>query len=258
MRSFLSKLQIDIFLTMDVDIEMNKFEKEFDRITDQSLSIVTSSSLLTSFDNIDDHQLLAFAKGFYHFVKYSPEYFSTLICKSPHNEIRLVLVDNLIDEFGGIENIHSLNTSGFHPELYRRFTRSLGISDQELNNLNLAKPYVKQMHDDFVKLALNSTFWLSLGALSPGIENIFFRWINIIYKGLKKRNCFSEDDLIYFKLHSIIDQIHGNKLKGCILKYIENESNLKLLETGAIEISRIHQRFFEALSNDIYYSLSIA
>jgi len=237
---------------------MNKFEKQFDRITEQSLLIVTSSTLLTHFDEISEQQLFDFAKGFYHFVKYSPEYFSTLICKSPHNEIRLVLVDNLIDEFGGIEKIHTLNTSGFHPELYRRFTRSLGISDQELNDLNSAKPYVKKMHDDFVKLALNSTFWLSLGALSPGIENIFYHWINIIYNGLKKRNCFTEEDLIYFKLHSIIDQIHGNKLKCCILKHIENENNLRLLEAGAIQISHIHQNFFEALNSDVQLLVTTA
>lgn len=66
-----------------------------------------------------------YAKEYYHHVKAFPTYLSTLHSHCEDISVRKMILDNLIDEEAGNPN---------HPDLWRTFALSLGVTNQELDN----------------------------------------------------------------------------------------------------------------------------
>lgn len=233
------------------------FQKLFDQTQQEALSIVMKAPILNEFEYLNKRQLQEFALGFFHFVKLSPKYFTSLLARSPNDMMRLTLIDNIIDEMGGVNNIQESDSSDTHPNLYRRFAYELGLSDRQLDYINEAKPYAKSMHDNFCHVAFDSPFWRSLGGLSPGIENVFDQWVGKIYKGLLARKEFSPGALIYFDIHAALDHIHGEKFRECILKSLVNEEDFAQLRDGALTVARVHRKFLDDFAQSIHSELPV-
>lgn len=232
-------------------MKTTQLQKLFDQTQQEALAIVMKAPILAEFERLNKRQLQEFAVGFFHFVKLSPKYFTSLLARSPNDIMRLTLIDNIIDEMGGVNNIQESNSSDTHPNLYRRFAYELGLSDKDLDNINSAKPYAKRMHDNFCRVALESPFWRSLGGLSPGIENVFDQWVGEIYKGLLARKSFSPGALIYFDIHAALDHVHGEKFRECILKSLISDEDFIQLRDGALTVARIHRKFLDDFAQSI-------
>jgi pyrroloquinoline quinone (PQQ) biosynthesis protein C len=231
------------------------FQKLFDQTQQEALSIVMKAPILNEFEHLNKRQLQEFALGFFHFVKLSPKYFTSLLARSPNDIMRLTLIDNIIDEMGGVNNIQESDSSDTHPNLYRRFAYELGLSDRELGHIDGVKPYAKRMYGNFCRVAFDSPFWRSLGGLSPGIENVFDQWIGKIYKGLLARKKFSPGALVYFDIHAALDHIHGEKFRECILKTLTTEEDFAQLRDGALTVARIHRKFLDDFAQSVHSEL---
>lgn len=69
--------------------------------------------------------LCDYAKEYYHHVKAFPTYLSALHSNEENSATRKILLQNLIDEEAGSPN---------HPELWRNFALSLGVTSTELDS----------------------------------------------------------------------------------------------------------------------------
>jgi len=223
----------------------------YEKVAKEILDIILSVKLIHQFQELNLNQLKLFAKEFHAFVDYFPKYLGALIWQSPYESIRLVIIDNLIDESGGLKKIENLDTSATHPMDFRRFAYKLGLDDQVLFDLKSARPYTIKMLEDLNDLSIKSEFFVSLGGIAPGVENVFHAWIKIICDGLKQHDIFDSRDLYYFSSHAILDIEHGEQFKNAILPILADKEKQDAIQQGAHRMTQIICNFFYGLSEDL-------
>ncbi|HLB42974.1 MAG TPA: iron-containing redox enzyme family protein [Gammaproteobacteria bacterium] len=224
-------------------------EKFYDDVTQEILNIILDIPLLHEFDKLNINQLQLFFIQFYHLVRTFPQYLGALIWQSPDEAIRLAIVDNLVDECGGIMRIEQGEISDAHPIIYRRVTRALGINDQELASVP-PRHYTQRMLDELKKLFIFSPFIQAFGGMAPGIESISSTWIDVIQNGLKKKNILTRDDLLYFELHTVVDMKHSGLFRNAIIPYLNTETSRKLLRDGALIMVNAQKWLFDGIAKD--------
>lgn len=221
----------------------------FDQLTQESAHLIMSVPILHQFDRLNLTQLKLFAKEYHVFIDYFPQYLGALIHKSPNETIRLAILDNLVEESGGMEQVEHLDGSKTHPEIYRRFAYKLGVTKQELFSGN-QRPYSNKMLNDLKELSTHADFFTALGGITPGIENVFHQWIGLVYQGLRKHDFLNEEDLYFFSSHAIMDIEHGEKFKQCLLPFLDVPKRREQLSIGATRMEEILKDFFTGLADD--------
>jgi len=116
-----------------------------------------------------------------------------------------------------------------------------------------AKPrhYTQKMLDTLDNLFIHSHYIKAIGGLAPGMESIFNTWIDLVLQGLRKTKRYSEDQLIFFSLHTIVDEEHSEIIKINLLDYLSSEENKNFLKEGAYTTVNAQRQFFLSLSEEI-------
>ncbi len=226
-------------------------EDFFDELAQESLDTVLAIPVLHQFKHFNDSQLRLFSKVYYKLVAYFPNYLAALIWASPEDKIRLVILDNLVDECGGIEKIRAADLTEIHPNIFKRFAKSLGLSAETLDDHTDIRTYSKKMLSDITNLSTKSPFLVALGGVSPTLENTAQVWLDIIYKDLKTQKRFRDEDLFYFSMHAEVDIEHGRKFKDAILPLLKTEEDRKQLRQGAMRMVAILDNLFNSLAIDL-------
>ncbi|MGL4882686.1 MAG: TenA family transcriptional regulator, partial [Waterburya sp.] len=99
---------------------------------------------------------------------------STILANCPNLDAQMVIMENLMDETG------LGNPNMAHPELYRRFTRALGIDDQTLD-ATPTNPETQKLINTYLKLANEYGYLAAVGAVCFASEGI----VNTLYTQLR-------------------------------------------------------------------------
>lgn len=135
----------------------------------------------------------------------------------PDESAQMVIMDNLLDEMGQGNVAHA------HPELFRRFTRSLDIDDGTLL-LTPPEPETQAMIDTYLALPHKYGYLAALGAVCFASEGIVNSLYTQIRQGIVGASPFSPEALIFFEVHIDLDDDHAAHLEALI------EPRLKTVE----------------------------
>jgi pyrroloquinoline-quinone synthase len=155
---------------------------------------------------------------------------STLSC-CPDESAQLVILENLFDEMGQGD----LNQS--HPELFRRFTRALGMSDEALT-AQLVTPETRTLIDTYLQIPHKYGYLAAVAAICYASEGIVNSLYSQLYKGIIDTANLQKDCLIFFEIHIDIDDSHAANLARVIESSIltpEAENNIKQAITEAMD-----------------------
>ncbi|WP_299410589.1 iron-containing redox enzyme family protein [Acaryochloris sp. IP29b_bin.148] len=130
---------------------------------------------------------------------------------------QLVLLENLWDEMGQGNLAHT------HPELFRHFTRTLGIDDGTLL-LTPPEPETQALIDTYLALPHQYGYLAALGAVCFASEGIVNSLYTQIRQGIVDTSPFSTESLIFFEVHIDLDDDHAAHLEALI------EPRLKTVE----------------------------
>lgn len=227
-----------------------KSEIYYDCVANEASNIILSAPILYEIHNLDIHQLQFFFSQFYYYVDAFQRFLGAVIWQTNNEIIKFALIDNLIDECGGFEKIKNRDYSEAHPEMLKRFVKKLSGNDTHLPKSNMSI-HTRILINSYNNLFINSPFIEAIGGIAPGTESTSPKWFNVIYQQLKRREQFSEEDLFYFKLHTVIDEVHGNILKESLIPQLNTIENRILLKNGATTAALILKNFFLALSEEI-------
>lgn len=176
----------------------------------------------------------------YQFSKAFNRILASVMANCPDDEAQFVILENLFDEMG------QGDFSKAHPILFRRFTRALGISDDELAQLD-PTPETEQLIETYLNLAPKYGYLAALGGIcfaSEGIVNTLYRHLE---KGIEQVKNFTRDDLIFFELHIDLDDDHAEHLAQLIqprLKSVEDHHRIN----DAIQMAmNARYRFFDGV-----------
>ena len=180
-----------------------------------------------------DDQLRAFARLYYQHVRIFRQYIAGGILVSKEELTQKILTEILSDEYGIPDVDINGNERISHPEMYRRFLKSIGLSYTNFENEDpiLGISYFKSVHFSLFTAGLEEE---SLGAIIFGCEGSTpYRHARVI-AGLSKyeKNTSKTIDKTFFSSHIDIDQHHFSKLVDVVGNILRDPTRLDRFING--------------------------
>ena len=191
-----------------------------------------------------------FAIQYYRHVRVSRLYLAALISNCGHDEkLQLALAEILFDEYG------HLDPEETHPALYRRFLRTLGVTEEEWE-VPPTIPEVQLYISAHRELTRDPDIRLGLGALGPASEwpvpPIYVR----LTEGLKKATDLPDEALEIFTSHVTMDVAHARIMLEAIAPYAEGEEGQKKVREGAMRSLDARSVMLDGLYKAVYGELA--
>ncbi|GEM_PF-463232 len=178
--------------------------------------------------NLTEEQVKTFAVHYYQHAKMFSHYIANIIPKIPHERDRIVMVKNLMEEYG------NLIPEKTHPALFRKFLSALGLKKADWKKFKPI-PEVTNFVDRLTMLTRYEPFLVGLGAVGPGVEWVIPTMFKKIVDGLKNSISISEDDLEYWTSHITLDVEHGDEATRVLMNYLDSEEKQNMVRTGAMK-----------------------
>ncbi|MDJ0734836.1 MAG: iron-containing redox enzyme family protein [Nostocaceae cyanobacterium] len=180
----------------------------------------------------------------YNFCKNFNRILASILSCCPDENAQIVILENLYDEMGQ----GNLNKS--HPELFRRFTRALGMDDETLA-AQIVTPETRTLINTYLQIPHKYGYLAAVAAVCYASEGIVSSLYSQLYKGINDAASLSKDSLIFFELHIDIDDSHAANLAAVIESTIltpEAENNIKQAIT---EVMDARLQFFHGIERQI-------
>ncbi len=180
----------------------------------------------------------------YKFSKEFNRILASILAACPDESAQFVIVENLFDEMGqGDRDL-------VHSELFRRFTRAIGIDDAQL----AARPTAMDtqcMIDTYLSLSEQYGYLSALGAVCFASEGIVNALYTQIYHGIRGCGPLSPADLMFFEVHIGVDDSHAANLANLIAPRLRTEAQVVAMQQaiGAAMDARV--QFFDGIGRQI-------
>lgn len=178
--------------------------------------------------NLSEAQVMTFALHYYQHAKMFSHYIANIIPKIPHEWDRMIMVKNLMDEYG------NMNPEKTHPALFRKFLKTLGLEKKDWKKFKPI-PEVTNFIDRLTMLTRYEPFLIGLGAVGPGVEWVIPTMFKKIVDGLKNSISIKDDDMEYWTSHIILDVEHGDEATKVIMNYLHGKDTEDMVRIGAIK-----------------------
>jgi pyrroloquinoline-quinone synthase len=180
----------------------------------------------------------------YKFSKEFNRILASILACCADEAAQFVIVENLFDEMGqGDRNL-------IHPELFRRFTRAIGIDDAQLAAMP-ATPETQFMIDTYLGLSQEYGYLSALGAVCFASEGIVNALYTQIYHGIRDCGTIAAEDLMFFEVHIHVDDSHAANLASLIEPRLQTEMQVAAMARaiGAAMDARV--LFFDGILRQI-------
>jgi pyrroloquinoline-quinone synthase len=178
--------------------------------------------------------LTDYAQQYYYHVAAFPTYLSAVHTNCANQATRKQLLNNLIDEEAGSPN---------HPELWKKFTRSLGVHDVELARTE-KQPETKELIDTFRSVCGRGSTAEGLGALYA-YESQIPAICESKIDGLKRHYGFTKPEHYeYFTVHIEADREHSAAEREMLSRYVDGQN----FESVKVSVNRVLDALWDMLS----------
>jgi pyrroloquinoline-quinone synthase len=164
---------------------------------------------------------------------------------------QLVILENLFDEMGQGD----LNQS--HPELFRRFTRALGIDD-EILAIQAPTLETQALVNTYLQIPHQYGFLGALGAVCYASEGIVSTLYTQLYQGIIGAAPLPKESLKFFEVHIDVDDSHAAKLAALIEPRLTTHEELEKIKLAILEAMNARVQFFNGVQRQINESSLIA
>lgn len=196
----------------------------------------------------------------YQYQAYSVDfirYLTVTISKLALREHREQLLANLMEESGQVDEDDAklLKEIGIelswvqgvaHPALYNRFLDAIGYDKDYRANVDFCDE-AKIWRKMFLAACSDCGADQSLGAMGLGTENI----VKFVYKpiliAIKEQLNISARDRVFFDLHALLDDEHGEVLNDIASHYARYERHREPLRDGMLMALNLRAGFFDAM-----------
>lgn len=145
----------------------------------------------------------------YKFSKEFNRILAGILSRCPDDSAQQVILENLFDEMGQGDPTLA------HPELFRQFTRALGIDDATLSSLPTA-PETCHLIDTYLNLPHQYSYLAALGAVCFASEGIVNTLYTQLQRGIAEAAALPKEALIFFDVHIDVDDSHAAHLAALI------------------------------------------
>jgi pyrroloquinoline-quinone synthase len=152
---------------------------------------------------------------------------SAIHANCPVFPVRHVLAETIYEEHGRMQGGKD------HPELYRKFTRAIGISDEELA-ATPPLPETDMLIDWLHDLTHHRHFVEALAGFGVGVEGQANKGIPIFVSVFREKYGLADDAIEFWTTHAEDDIEHGRRSMEIVLEYADTPE----LQRGVLECVR--------------------
>lgn len=176
----------------------------------------------------------------YKFCRQFPSFLALALAACPQEDARLVIGENLWEELGEGDPARA------HANLFRRFTRALGLDDAQLAAVP-ELPETASLIDTYLNLSDHYGVTGTLGALCYASEGIVGALYTQIQAGLLQAAAFDRDALMFFEVHIHVDDGHADKLESILLPMLHTPLDELRVERAIRVALDARCRFFDGV-----------
>jgi pyrroloquinoline-quinone synthase len=180
----------------------------------------------------------------YKFSKEFNRILASILSRCPDESAQLVIMDNLFDEMGQGD----LNQA--HPELFRRFTRQIGISDDALAVAPTA-PETLKMIATYLDLPHQHGYLAALGAVCFASEGIVSSLYGQLYRGIVGAAPLPPESLIFFEVHIHVDDSHAANLARLLEPRVTTQEQVLEVNRAILRAMDARVQFFDGIQRQI-------
>lgn len=154
-------------------------------------------------------EVTVLATQMYIFCKEFNRFLANIYLCCPDEQVKLVILDNLFDEMGRGD------PAQVHAELFRRFTRQLGINDSELESIP-PRPNTQALIDTYLSMPQKYGYLAALSVICFASEGIVGALYEQIQNGIATTAHFPKESLVFFDMHIVVDSDHADRLESIL------------------------------------------
>ncbi len=185
-------------------------------------------------------EIEVFALQAYMFSREFVRFLGAIMAACDDEEARLIIAENLWDEMGGGQPQLT------HPTLYRRFTRALGYSDEQLEATERS-PETAHLVNTYLTSATRNGYVPALGALCYASEGLVGTLYTQIATAILSTASVPKEALLFFELHIGVDDGHAEKLESIISRRVTNDTQANDVANAVTEALNARCRFFDGV-----------
>lgn len=178
-------------------------------------------------------QLTLFTEQFYLHITRMLPWIGAIYVRCPHESVRTALVKNLAEECTGYQT-----DTDAHPELLLKFAEALGADTGAMRG---AEQMIegRRLTDYFEFMGLCREWYVPLSAIGIGLESFVPDTFTRIVAAMKKNYDMTDEQLIFWTMHIIADQEHGDEGIEMVEEYALTAEARKNVFDCTVETSRL-------------------
>jgi pyrroloquinoline-quinone synthase len=184
------------------------------------------------------------ATQMYHFSNVFNRILAGILACCPDPEAQQVILENLLEEMG------EGNPALAHPELFRQFTRSLGIEDAVLAQMQPA-PETHHLVETYLNLPHRYGYLAAIGAVCFASEGIVGALYTQIQQGIIGATVLPKEALTFFDVHIHVDDGHAAKLAALLQPRVTSAQQVREIEIAIAQALNARVQFFDGIQRQI-------
>jgi pyrroloquinoline quinone (PQQ) biosynthesis protein C len=201
--------------------------------------------------NNDLESVKRFCEALYVFCNVFHKCLFEILAKSGDEKISRDIVYNLYDEFGAGDPEHG------HLELMRRLLRSIGYTDEAIDDISL-NPGAQEFMNEILNYCQEEATLKAIGCICIGAECNGSVYFTHIYNAFVKKACLKDADLYVLKIHAGDDIQHRDNMLALIDKYLSQpQDRLKIFE-GFLASVHLFQKLWTSMAYFEGISIKVA
>lgn len=178
-------------------------------------------------------QLQLFTEQFYLHISRMLPWIGAIYVRCPHEDVRTALVKNLAEECTGYQT-----KTDAHPELLLKFAEALGSDVDQIRSAE-QRAEGRRVTDYFEFMGLCREWYVPLSAIGIGLESFVPETFTRLVAGLKKNYDMTDDQLIFWTMHILADEEHGDEGIEMVSNYAISATARKNVFDCTVETSRL-------------------
>lgn len=178
-------------------------------------------------------QLQLFTEQFYLHISRMLPWIGAIYVRCPHEDVRTSLVKNLAEECTGYQT-----QTDAHPELLLKFAEALG-ADVDAIRAAEQRTEGRRLTEYFEFMGMCREWFVPLSAIGIGLESFVPDTFRRIVAAMKQNYDMTDDDLIFWTMHIIADEEHGDEGIEMVSKYALTADARKHVFDCTAETSRL-------------------
>lgn len=178
-------------------------------------------------------QMYKFSSEFNHLL-------ARILVRCADEGVRVVIAENLYEELG------QGDARVTHPELFRRFTRAIGVRDDVLARVS-AEPETAHLVETYLGMAERRGYLAALAAVCFASEGIVAMLYSQLRHGIVEAGPLPPEALVFFDLHISCDTGHAARLAEVVETRVVTPEQMQDAAAAIAEALDARWHFFSAV-----------